>query len=338
MAGTLVMHEKGWLGHKETVLHRGEGPIWHIRWRGSLIAWANDLVSIQTTFSTKFTNQLIVQGVKIYDTASQTRITYIERQPESPRPDLFKCTLHWQDDSTLLIAWADVIKVARIRARPRTSTSSSSANLPPFMVEITAVFELDCMIAGVLPLSSVMTNLNLPVPSHTRNASTSTTSSSSVPAPTSLLVLAYTPVDTSFSHEATDDRTIQARKTAERPELRIISRAGEELSTDALSVTGFQSWGCNDYTLAEFEHEGTGRTKGYLVLSPKDVILVRPRDRKDHITWLVERKRYEEALGQIEIMESEGTETIDATEIGQRYIEHLVGEGKGFVASRSVLP
>jgi len=203
------------------------------------------------------------------------------------------------------------------------------------MVEITAVFELDCMIAGVLPLSSVMTNLNLPVPSHTRDASTS--SSSSVPAPTSLLVLAHTPTDTSFFHEATDDRTVQARKIAERPELRIISRAGEELSTDALSVTGFQSWGCNDYTLAEFEQEGTGKTKGYLVLSPKDVIIVRPRDRKDHIAWLVERKRYEEALGQIEIMESEGTETIDAAEIGQRYIEHLVGEGKDFVASRSVL-
>jgi len=47
MAGTLVMHEKGWLGHKETILHRGEGPIWHIRWRSTLIAWANDLVSVQ---------------------------------------------------------------------------------------------------------------------------------------------------------------------------------------------------------------------------------------------------------------------------------------------------
>ncbi|KAH9994131.1 vacuolar assembling protein VPS41 [Russula compacta] len=306
MSGTLVIQEKGWLGHKETVLHRGEGPIWHIRWRGGLIAWANDL------------------GVKIYDTASQTRITYIERQPDSPRPDLFKCTLHWQDDSTLLIAWADIIKVARIRARPRTSTSSS-ANLPPFLVEITAVFQLDCMIAGVLPLSSVMTDRSLPVHAHTRNASSS--SSSSVSAPTSLLVLAYTPPDTSFLHEATDDRVMQARKTAERPELRIISRAGEELSSDALSVTGFQSWGCNDYLLAEFDQDGTGKTKGYLVLSPKDVILVRPRDRKDHIAWLVERKRYEEALEQIEIIESEGTETIDATEIGQRYIEHLVGEG-----------
>lgn len=39
------MHEKGWLGHKETLLHSGEGPIWQVRWRGRLIAWANDLVS-----------------------------------------------------------------------------------------------------------------------------------------------------------------------------------------------------------------------------------------------------------------------------------------------------
>ena len=182
------------------------------------------------------------------------------------------------------------------------------------------------MIAGVIPLSPVMTDLQQPVPSHTRNASTSSTSS--VPAPTSLLVLAYSPVDTSFLHEATDDRTLQARKRAERPELRIISRAGEELATDALSVTGFQSWGCNDYVLAEFDQDETGKTKGYLVLSPKDVIIVRPRDRKDHIAWLVERKRYEEALAQIEIMESEGLETVDVTEIGERYIEHLIGEGE----------
>lgn len=44
MAGNLVLREKGWLGHKETLLHSGEGPIWQVRWRGRLIAWANDLV------------------------------------------------------------------------------------------------------------------------------------------------------------------------------------------------------------------------------------------------------------------------------------------------------
>ena len=44
MAGSLVLHEKGWLGYRETVLHTGEGPVWQVRWRGRLIAWANDLV------------------------------------------------------------------------------------------------------------------------------------------------------------------------------------------------------------------------------------------------------------------------------------------------------
>jgi vacuolar protein sorting-associated protein 41 len=61
------------------------------------------------------------QGVKIYDRDVQVRITYVDRPPDSPRADLFKCNLYWQDDITLLIAWADCIKVARIRTRPRTT-------------------------------------------------------------------------------------------------------------------------------------------------------------------------------------------------------------------------
>lgn len=56
MAGTLVLHEKGWLGHKETLLHLGEGPIWHIRWRGTLIAWANDVVSVHACDLRKLTS------------------------------------------------------------------------------------------------------------------------------------------------------------------------------------------------------------------------------------------------------------------------------------------
>ena len=44
LAGTLILREKGWFGHKETILHTGEGPIWQVRWQGRLIAWANDLV------------------------------------------------------------------------------------------------------------------------------------------------------------------------------------------------------------------------------------------------------------------------------------------------------
>ena len=120
--------------------------------------------------------------------------------------------MHWQDDPTLLIGWADQIKVARIRARPRTATSSASSNVPPLLVEITAVFQLDCMVAGIIPHPSSQDPLSL----------------------TSFHIIAYTPPDTSFYNEATEDRAQQARKVAERPEMRIISRAGEELVADAL--------------------------------------------------------------------------------------------------------
>ena len=196
--------------------------------------------------------------------------------------------------------------------------------MPPLLVEITAVFQLDCMISGIVPHPTRISSCN--VHSHHRTPSVASASTSSVS--TSLLALAYIPPDTSFLNEATDDRKQQARKSAERPELRIVSRGGEELAADALTVADFRSWSCNDYVIAEVDPEEVGETRAYVVLSPRDAIIVRPRDRKDHVAWLVERKRYEEALEEIESMEAaDGEGGVDAAEIGQRYIEHLVGEG-----------
>ena len=44
LSGKLVMRERGWIGHKETLLHSGDGSIWQVRWRGKFIAWADDYV------------------------------------------------------------------------------------------------------------------------------------------------------------------------------------------------------------------------------------------------------------------------------------------------------
>ncbi|EIN11015.1 vacuolar protein sorting-associated protein 41 [Punctularia strigosozonata HHB-11173 SS5] len=297
MAGALVLHEKGWLGHKETTLSSGEGPVWVARWKGRLIAWANDL------------------GVKVYDTTSQTRITYIDRPSDSPRADLFKCTLHWQDDSTLLIAWADQIKVARVRARPRNATAPNPAGHAPLIIEITAVFQMDCMIAGIVPH---------PTPSPS-NLAPPPMGKLPTPSLTSFLLLAYTPPDSSFHDEVTAN---QARRAAERPELRIVSRAGEELAADALSVSGYERWGCNDYILAEVD-DADSQGRCYIVVSPKDAVVVKPRDRRDHIAWLVERRRYEEALEEVQKLGDADAvdDGVNVVQIGQRYIEHLVSEG-----------
>lgn len=66
------------------VLHDGEGPIHAVKWRNSLIAWANDA------------------GVKVYDMANNSRITFIERPRGSPRPEILLPHLVWQVSLTYI--------------------------------------------------------------------------------------------------------------------------------------------------------------------------------------------------------------------------------------------
>lgn len=265
--------------------------------------------------------------MKVYDTSSQSLIGSVDRPPSSPHADLFKCSLLWQDDSTLLIAWADYINVARFRTRPPKPVVAGASNVQTtYVLEITAVFQLDCMIAGIVPHPTTLPLAAAASPTTVAKASTT---------PTAFLILTYSPPDTSLldgtAGEKLADSVQQARKAAERPELRIVSRGGEELATDALGVAGYRTYGCNDYILGavpDADDESSGG-KLYVVLSPKDIVLVRPRDRRDRVAWLVERRRYEEALEEVERMdERERGDSIDVAEIGQRYVEHLVGEGK----------
>lgn len=66
------------LPSQKKVLHSGEGSIHSVKWRASLVAWANDA------------------GVKVYDTANDQRITFIERPRGCPHPELLLPHLVWQ--------------------------------------------------------------------------------------------------------------------------------------------------------------------------------------------------------------------------------------------------
>lgn len=175
-----------------------------------------------------------------------------------------------------------------------------------------------------MPLPPILSN---------ETASISSTSAPAHQTITSFLVIAYSPPET-FVDERTEDRAKQARKAAERPELRIVSRAGEELAADAVSIADYHLWGCNDYALAEVGGEDVkDEERCYVVMSPRDLVLVKPRDRRDHVAWLVERRRYEEALEEVEKIEADSPAEgevagLTAADIGQRYIEHLVSEGR----------
>ncbi|KAK4049400.1 Vacuolar protein sorting-associated protein 41 [Microbotryomycetes sp. JL201] len=270
MAGKLIMHEKGWLGHKETVLHSGEGPIWATAWSGTLIAWANDA------------------GVRIYDTTSARRITYISRAEDSPRADLFKCTLYWQDEHTLLIAWADFIKVVSVREKEgRRANLGVGPHVAELFAEVSSIFQVDCMISGIAPFDN------------------------------SYLILAM-PTDDTYDDEATDDREAQRRKAANRPELRIISQEGEELSSDAIGLRNFEKYQCRDYSLRALPKD-----QSFLVISPQDIVVAQARDEVDHVNWLIEQELYGQALAQLE-KNSAISSHFDIVEIGQQYLQHLV--------------
>ncbi|PWZ03315.1 hypothetical protein BCV70DRAFT_197537 [Testicularia cyperi] len=318
MAGSLSHREKSWFGHKETVLHSGEGPIWTTRWRGNFIAWASD------------------KGVRIYDTSAHQRISFISPPSANVRADLYRCTLYWQDDRTLLVAWADHIKIAKIRERNPANVASSassatsslakvggigsavgvggagSSGQTQYVVEITAIFQLDCMISGIAPYGL------------------------------DLLVLAYVAEDV-YNPDSEGDSSfeVQRRREALRPELRIISRAGEELSSDVLSLNDYARFQCNDYLLvpsAEARAYSAAMLAGrkvrsdateacqFYVVSPKDIVVSKPRDEKDHVEWLLERQRFQEALVKVEAMGRTAAleNGFDAEEIGKKYLNYLV--------------
>eukprot|EP00004_Rigifila_ramosa_P019763 TRINITY_DN5059_c2_g1_i4.p1 TRINITY_DN5059_c2_g1~~TRINITY_DN5059_c2_g1_i4.p1 ORF type:complete len:836 (-),score=199.40 TRINITY_DN5059_c2_g1_i4:379-2589(-) len=263
LAGKLLLNTKGWFRTQETVLHAGEGTVHVIQWRGVLIAWANDL------------------GVKIYDTQTQQRITFIDRPKNSPRAGLHRCHIVWPNDDTFIIAWANSVKVCAVRERPRPRGDIAIGQPPSRFVEITAMLETEFICCGVAPFEQ------------------------------SLCLLAYV--------EEEDPET--KRKTPQRPELRVIDQTtGTEMSRDALEIKDYNKYNSIDYSLQNVPHEAL-----YYVSAPKDVVIARPRDVDDHVSWLLAAERYADAFDAA-VENEKLLRQHNVMDVGDRYLSHLVAE------------
>ncbi|XP_031486112.1 vacuolar protein sorting-associated protein 41 homolog [Nymphaea colorata] len=294
LAGNLFLNAKGWLGYRDQILHSGEGPIHAVRWRTSLIAWANDA------------------GVKVYDMANDQRITFIEKPRGSPRPELLLPHLVWQDDVLLVIAWGTTVKIAAIR----TISLGSNATQGRFpssstkQVDIVASFQASYYISGIAPYGDA------------------------------LVILAYIPEEMNGEKGAS---TVPRQGTAQRPEVRVVTWKNDELATDALSIHGFEHYKAKDYALAYAPFSGSSYAGGqwaagdeplYYIVSPKDVVIAKPRDAEDHISWLLQRGWHEKALAAVEAGQGR-TELLD--EVGATYLDHLILERK-YAEAASLCP
>eukprot|EP01104_Vermistella_antarctica_P020689 TRINITY_DN896_c0_g1_i3.p1 TRINITY_DN896_c0_g1~~TRINITY_DN896_c0_g1_i3.p1 ORF type:complete len:938 (+),score=181.35 TRINITY_DN896_c0_g1_i3:205-3018(+) len=286
--GQLVLNTKGFMGFgaKNVVLHSGEGPIYAVKWRSNFIAWANDL------------------GVKIFDCRSNQRITYIDRPQGSPRPDMYKCHLCWSSDTRLIIGWADCVKIGIIKTRP-----SALQGQPSHYVEIVAeMSHLDYWISGIAPFGN-----------------------------DGIVILSYVDEEDDSDEEdgaaqknLTNGRLPPTSPSAQptnalRPELRIVYPDNVsddmEVSSDALTIHGYQTCGPTDYHLQHVPHEAL-----YYIVAPNDIVVAKPRDLDDHLSWLLERERYGEALEAAERNEAL-MRTHNLVDIGEMYLGHLVRSG-----------
>ena len=290
------------------MIHSGDGKIRNVKWSPV----SKDQYNRETSFIVFSTDH----NVRIFDTSVKAIITVIKKDHD-PRLDsnLIKCSIHFESSARLLLSWGDSVKIIEIKTRPNDSFHPSSSihfdrsilpdpDLPDKYAEIVSMFHVNYNIAGISRFKSSDCN-------YSRNQTSAPSSQSNI-----LLLV----VDKGITIGSTPQFMIM------KPE----SDEGIEISSDILSTKGYQHYQCLDYHLESLINDDL-----YFIVCPKDVISVSPREEDDHISWLIERNRYEEAL---EAIKSYQTKLADSrlprskmkqsrftyVEVGKQFIDHLI--------------
>lgn len=112
--------------------------------------------------------------------------------------------------------------------------------------------------------------------------------------------------------------------TGSTPQMLILqpqgSQEANEISSDILSPRHYQSFQCKDYHLESLIEDGI-----YFIVCPKDVILAKQREDDDHITWLLERKKFSDALEAIN--NSRNLRKYTLSQVGHQYMDFLIERG-----------
>ncbi|XP_054716491.1 vacuolar protein sorting-associated protein 41 homolog isoform X2 [Uloborus diversus] len=217
----VVLYERHILtGYKPNVLYQGEGAIRNLKWKERFIVWASD------------------KTVRVYDINSGRTITVIQRDHDPLlRSDLYRCNLHWKDDKTLLIGWANTVKVCQVvpSEGPRASltTLKDQGGPPRFYVKITSIFNTDFYICGISSLGAAIVVLTV-------------------------------------------KKTEEPVSIGSRPQLRVLESHGESYTSilsDTLVLRGYQEYRCNDYHLESLSEEGLYfilSLKDFVVAKPRN--------------------------------------------------------------------
>lgn len=237
----LTLHERvysmlGLARVKSTVLCESEGYVGAVAWQGQFVAWSSDTV-----------------GVRVYDIKARRSLGLIRwekpavgseddggrtNQNNVPTLEDFRCNLRWADERTLLIGWADTVRVCIIRRRGSTPGLTSSIpgggdpdELPEHQVDPISTFRTDFYISGIAPLDQQLVLLGVP----------------------------------------------RGGAPGSRPQLHVVEYRDceyAEVCTDSLTLRGYEKYSCTDYHLDVLTDENrffVVAPKDVVVASPCDL-------------------------------------------------------------------
>ena len=113
---------------------------------------------------------------------------------------------------------------------------------------------------------------------------------------------------------------------AARPQVIVVEPQPEgfqEICSDVLSIRGHERYKPKDYHL-----ESLVEDKHFFIVSPRDIVVGKPRDTDDRIDWLLQHDRFAEALAEAEGgSESRALRRHTVVAVGRRYLDSLLREG-----------
>ncbi|CAD6996770.1 unnamed protein product [Ceratitis capitata] len=109
-----------------------------------------------------------------------------------------------------------------------------------------------------------------------------------------------------------------AERKSLRPVLSVMEyklNSSEEICTDSLSLRGYQEYTVNDYSLGCIIEENR-----YFIVAPKDIVVASLYETDDRVKWLVDHRKFEEAM---EVISTHGG-SWTLISVAKLYINHLL--------------
>ncbi|CAK4119335.1 unnamed protein product [Aphanomyces euteiches] len=282
ISGQLILNKKGWIIDKENTIHEGEGPVHCIRYHGQLIAWANDW------------------GVKVYDTSTDSRVTYIERPQNCPPFELCRAHLVWHTLSTselsFFIGWGHTLRVVKIKTAANPTLENGKTNFGTLTAEIVSFVTFDFFVAGLSPWGD--------------NA---------------VCILAFRPPGSTVSTPSSQNAKESGEGVAEEipcPEMHVIDLSGKQLAVDILQMRGYEKLRASDYRVQNLLVTPDQNPVMYLC-TPKDVVVCRVRDVDDRVAYALTSRSYEKAL-EIALTDVAGLKRHALDELVEYYLGELI--------------